>query len=425
MTPRAGELLPSATGRASPSSTPAARRARRGGRRIRASTRASRTDARARAGLGPRTGADCTMSAGAVALAYHTRGLDDLAPWGGDLRHRQGDLSGGRICTICARLGGVRRDAHDRRGAGWSAVVEAHDAGRAIVIQGEGNVPGLGIVQRWTRVRDRARDAERRRCGYSAIRSRPAGNGSRRRRSRRGRRAWQSSIAFAVSRVVAEAPDPAPEPKPPPPAPAPHTRAAELELAVELGAERAVGIASSALVGAWVRYLEAPAPSKPDAWGVGAWARPSSSSSGSRRRCGSVRAVRSGGWSRGPVPYPIADALEAIKTPAAWGGARGGPRYGTCSGDRARRALTHPRRRRDRGARLSDRATGIGDHRDRRDPPRARPARPAPVPLETLCIDPEQALRWAGIMRALRAHSRRRHCGPRKREPRALAGLLE
>lgn len=84
----------------------------------------------------------CTMAAGADAIAYQSpRG--ELTPWGGDLRHRQSDLSGGTdlydLRTAWAAYG---ETLTIRSGSGWSAVVKAHDEGRAIVVQGTGNVPG-------------------------------------------------------------------------------------------------------------------------------------------------------------------------------------------------------------------------------------------------------------------------------------------
>jgi len=84
----------------------------------------------------------CTMSAGADVIAYQQpRG--GLTPWGGDLRHRQSDLSGGTdlydLRTAWAEYG---ESLTIKSGSGWSALVDAHNAGRAIVAQGEGNVPG-------------------------------------------------------------------------------------------------------------------------------------------------------------------------------------------------------------------------------------------------------------------------------------------
>jgi len=86
---------------------------------------------------------NCTMSAGADVLAYQTRG--ELTLWGGNLRHAQSDLEGGTsledLRDAWARYG---ETLEIRTGAGWSAVVDAHEQGRAIVISGSGEVPGVG-----------------------------------------------------------------------------------------------------------------------------------------------------------------------------------------------------------------------------------------------------------------------------------------
>ena len=84
----------------------------------------------------------CTFSAGADVGAYQQpRGA--WAPWGGDLRHRQSDFSGGGdlydLRTAWAAYG---ETLTIKNGSGWSALVAAHNEGRAIVAQGEGNVPG-------------------------------------------------------------------------------------------------------------------------------------------------------------------------------------------------------------------------------------------------------------------------------------------
>jgi hypothetical protein len=85
----------------------------------------------------------CTMSSGADAIAYATGG--ELTPWGGDMRHRQGDLSGGTdLVDLSQAFAAYGESLTIKSGAGWSAVVDAHDEGRAIVIQGTGEVPGAG-----------------------------------------------------------------------------------------------------------------------------------------------------------------------------------------------------------------------------------------------------------------------------------------
>ena len=85
---------------------------------------------------------NCTMCAAALAYAYQIG--DKSGPWGGDLRHHQDDMSGGTDLydarTAWDRLG--NQSLTIKTGAGWNAVKTAHNEGRAVVIQGEGNVPG-------------------------------------------------------------------------------------------------------------------------------------------------------------------------------------------------------------------------------------------------------------------------------------------
>jgi hypothetical protein len=85
---------------------------------------------------------NCTMASAALAYAYEIG--KQSGPWGGDMRHNQDDLSGGTDLydaqVAWERYGGKRLTI--RSGAGWREVEEAHSEGRAILIQGEGNVPG-------------------------------------------------------------------------------------------------------------------------------------------------------------------------------------------------------------------------------------------------------------------------------------------
>jgi hypothetical protein len=85
---------------------------------------------------------NCTMVAAALAYAYHAR--KQSGPQGGDFRHAQSDMEGGTDLydakDAWAHYGGATLEI--RSGAGWSAVERAHEEGRAIIIQGEGNVPG-------------------------------------------------------------------------------------------------------------------------------------------------------------------------------------------------------------------------------------------------------------------------------------------
>jgi hypothetical protein len=85
---------------------------------------------------------NCTMASGAMGLAYQNpRG--SKAPWGGDLRHRQGDQSGGTdLYDVKEAWASYGETLTIKTGGGWSAVKKYHDEGRALVVQGEGNVPG-------------------------------------------------------------------------------------------------------------------------------------------------------------------------------------------------------------------------------------------------------------------------------------------
>lgn len=84
---------------------------------------------------------NCTMTSAALALAYELG--DASGPWGGDMRHNQGDMSGGTdLYDARQAWAAYGKTLTIRNGAGWSEVEEAHAEGRPIVIQGEGNVPG-------------------------------------------------------------------------------------------------------------------------------------------------------------------------------------------------------------------------------------------------------------------------------------------
>jgi hypothetical protein len=85
---------------------------------------------------------NCTAVSAAIAFAYQVQ--DKSGPQGGDMRHNQDDLSGGTdlydMRTAWDRYG--NQTLTIKSGAGWAAVKTAHNEGRAIIIQGEGNVPG-------------------------------------------------------------------------------------------------------------------------------------------------------------------------------------------------------------------------------------------------------------------------------------------
>jgi hypothetical protein len=90
--------------------------------------------------------ANCTMTAGAVVLAFDVLGDGDAgALWGGDLRHApsQPDYEGGTdLYDLAAAWADYGRALQVRTGAGWAGVLADLEEGRALVLTGTGNVPG-------------------------------------------------------------------------------------------------------------------------------------------------------------------------------------------------------------------------------------------------------------------------------------------
>lgn len=87
----------------------------------------------------------CTMSAGAMVLDFHT--LGEINKWGGNLRHAPGqpDMSGGTDLWDVQKAWDYFGEYLDiRSGAGWDGVEGDHFAGRALLVTGEGEVPGAG-----------------------------------------------------------------------------------------------------------------------------------------------------------------------------------------------------------------------------------------------------------------------------------------
>ena len=267
---------------------------------------------------------NCTVTSGAVALAYQTAGR--LALWGGDLRHAQGDLEGGTdLYDLRDAWAEYGEELKVKSGAGWSAVVDAHEAGRAIVCQGTGNVPGSGTfdgghaccIGPETRASDGAwlwgdpTVTDWQWVGAGKIRD--------------YLEAWQSSCAFAVSSPVA----PPPDPDPPAPPPAPCYSQAELDAAVartaaaeEAEAALELTLAGDELVGIWLDWLRAPRATTADAWSRGAWSDPLEDlvdelDGEDLDPCAPGAPAR---WARGPIPSPASDALAALLIPAAWDG---------------------------------------------------------------------------------------------------------
>ena len=218
-----------------------------------------------------------------------------------------------------------------KSGAGWSAVVDAHEAGRAIVIQGTGNVPGSGTFDGGHAccigVETRSSDGAWLWGDPTVTDWQWVGAG----KIRDYAEAWQSSIAFAVSSPTS----PAPEPEPPPPA-APCYSQAELDAAVaaaraaeeaseELEAALELTMAGDAAVVTWLDWLRGPRSTTADAWERGAWSDPTRRSRRRARRRGARSLqgwARLARWARGPLPSPASDALAAMLIPAGWDSSR-------------------------------------------------------------------------------------------------------
>jgi hypothetical protein len=256
---------------------------------------------------------NCTMASAALALAYQQpRG--ELAPWGGDLRHRQADQSGGTdLYDAADAWRSYGETLTIKSGSGWSALVDAHQAGRAIVIQGEGNVPGAETfdgghacaIAPETHSSGDWLFGDPLASGWqwvapSAIRS--------------WAERWQSSIAYAVG----EKPPAAPAPEPPPaPAPCPECPDPEPRIAYEVA--YAVAADDDADVAEWIGWLRAGEPFAGDVWDAGRWnpAEPTDLRALFDAGCGGQLGSC---WTRGPIPDPVASAYAALTTPASWNG---------------------------------------------------------------------------------------------------------
>jgi len=256
---------------------------------------------------------NCTMTAGALAIAYQQpRG--SVAPWGGDMRHRQSDLSGGTdlfdLRTSWDTYGEVLTI---KSGAGWSAVKTAHNEGRAIVIQGSGNVPGSEsfdgghacCIAPETHSDGRWLFGDPLASGWQWVKPGDIETWAER---------WQSSVAFAVGEKPP--PPPTPEPECPDCPPLPHvivTPPPGPELA------RAEGIAAALAldeeVGAWLVWLAAGEPV--DTWDVGLWG-PIEPTLDELLEAGPCVEGAAACWARAPLLDPIASARAAMTTAAVW-----------------------------------------------------------------------------------------------------------
>lgn len=258
--------------------------------------------------------ANCTMTSGALALAYQQpRG--SLAPWGGDLRHKQGDLSGGTdLYDVRDAWKAYGETLTIKSGAGWSAVKTAHNEGRAIVIQGTGNVPGSEsfdgghgcCIAPETHSDGRWLFGDPLASGWQWVKPSDIEVWAER---------WQSSVAFAVG----EKPPPPPpaEPDcpdcpdcPPCPDPAPLVEYASA-LAVELDDDVDVRV--------WVDWLRAGKPKPSDVWDVGGWGPTEVTLADLEEGCGGTPPLVGGArWHRGRLPDPVWSAYHALTTEPRW-----------------------------------------------------------------------------------------------------------
>lgn len=241
---------------------------------------------------------NCTMSSGAMALAYQRApSQGSLAPWGGDLRHRQGDLSGGTdLYDVQDAWEEYGEALSIRSGQGWSKVKAAHDEGRAIVVQGQGNVPGSEsftgghgcVIAPETHSDGRWLFGDPLASGWQWVSASSI---------RTWMEAWSSGCSFAVG----ERP-----PDPPPPTTEPDTggtpdttpySSADLSKARQEGVAQGRQAGGAEALDAVFRSWSPGRPRTPlEPWDGGEW--------------------DAGAW--GQVPYPL-EGLAGARTPAAWG----------------------------------------------------------------------------------------------------------
>jgi len=260
----------------------------------------------------------CTMAAGADAFAYQTHG--DRLPWGGTLRHHQSDLEGGTdLYDLRDAWAAMGEELKVRSGAGWSALVDAHGAGRAIVVQGTGQVPGAGDFDGGHAcsigVETRSSDGAWLFGDPLCTDWQWIAPGSIRTWAER----WQSSIAFATTTTTTE-PEPAPTPPPAPP-PAPCYSEAELDAAVDRAVDNALTLAGDEAVSVWLEWLREPRPLPADRWDRGAWADPELELEAivdGDEEPDPCEPTAPASWSRGPMPDPVDDALDALLLTARW-----------------------------------------------------------------------------------------------------------
>jgi len=238
----------------------------------------------------------CTCSSAAVAIQYQSP-FGSKAPWGGDMRHRQSDLEGGTdLYDMRAAWSSYGETLTIRTGAGWEGVKAAHAERRAIIAQGEGEVPGAQtfdgghacVIGPETHADGRWLFSDPLADGWqwvepSAIRS--------------WMERWESSCAFAVGEKPPADPPPEPEPTPPPPAPAPDRYWEGHREGYTAGVVDGRNLEADRVFASWHPGRPTPAPELPSGrwddtpWDAGSWTPP---------------------W-----PIPLAQ-LRASMTPAEW-----------------------------------------------------------------------------------------------------------
>jgi hypothetical protein len=239
-------------------------------------------------------GSNCTMASAGMALDHHTGGR--LRKRGGDMRHRQSDNDSGTDLYDAAEAWAEYGESLSiRSGAGWSAVVDALEDGRGVILQGTGGVASCGDY-----------------TGGHAIYVAPESSGSRWLKGDPECSGYEwteasalkgfatrlsSGVYFAVTKAQSSTPPaPAPAPCPPCPDPAPLIDAAAVN-ATEAERDRSVG--------EWVAYLQAPKV-RGGIWDASTWAD-------------DCPAPDDGIWSVAlGFPDPVAAARHALATPPLW-----------------------------------------------------------------------------------------------------------
>jgi len=241
--------------------------------------------------------ANCTMASAATALAYQ-QPQGNKTPWGGHLRHRQNDLSGGTdLYDAREAWASYGEELTIKSGTGWDTVRDVHDNRRAIVIQGTGNVPGSAtfdgghacVIAPETHTDGRWLFGDPLVNGWQWIEPSKIRDWAER---------WDSDIAYAAGEKPPPPPEPEPGPEPPepepPPTPAPTVSA--YADGYRLGVADGRNVEADRTFGSWFPLGLARA-----RWDGASW---------------SEECARASLWSDG-TPVPLG-AVVASQTPASW-----------------------------------------------------------------------------------------------------------